>query len=326
MNVDVLHDELDRLAGPEPDHHAGRRNVRSRVRRRRTGVGALALAAVLAVAAVPFVVAERRPGGPSVETGPADDAPAAGTHRITSARFGFSVDVPDDWTVELGDPSNKVMPLLFSARSSDSPPLPRLEQCEQWADVETVSVRVQEVGHRQPFRSRITTADPAIEQSLTFERPPHFGPPYGATTTTCPDTVWRDVTFNQHGRGFSALVVGGGRSSPADFDRAYRVLDSFRVGRPTLATFCTAAFNTATAEAGGGYTIDTVATMFPLFRRAAPTAALRRAVGIVAADFPSVHGNSSRAVVDAYRVLNESLSRCGLGDEILVMPGAGSRQ
>lgn len=217
MKVDELRRELDALSGPDPALGLGRNAVRRNVRRRRTMSAVTALIALLAVVTTSAVVVNSRSdhNGASVVAG---QAPAG--HRHTSERFGFSVVIPDGWTYDDHTGETNVKPVLFSAQS-DTRKAPPANNCAGWKSGPDVYIRVQEVGHQEP---------PADPEMWNFQRPEHFGA-WPDVLFPCPDAVGVGITFNDQGRGFTAVLVHR-RDAPRELiEDAVAALDSFTVAR-----------------------------------------------------------------------------------------------
>jgi len=237
------------------------------------------------------------------------------------------VDVPADWIGHASDDDHgEIMPLLFTAKSRATK-FPNLMNCAAWGRVDTVFVRVQELGYTEPLDiKRPRPLSPATEQSNTYERPMRFGPQYGLSWSQCAGSPARLIQFNERGRGFAAYVFAGGKTPKADVDRAYRVLDSFRVGAPTLSTFCTNAYQLFPSS--NVYDEDPLARLSRVAQSWEIAAALHTAEPALRdPDLTSKkrQRQPTEAERKALRIVDDALDECGLGNEIFA-PWARSLQ
>jgi len=313
-----LHHALDEIAGPEPDLGAARVAVRSRVQRRRVTT-TVVVVVLFALAAIPITANVRSSSNESsIASDPHGQASERGNQRIESSHYGFAVDVPTPWMSHKRNvDSGKFLPWLFTAKSGASE-APSLNDCAGWADIDTVFVRIQDLGYPEPRDVVLPLrGSPASKQRSTEERPASFGPQYGYSPSECTEAITRAIIFNDQGRRFAAFVFAGTRTPRADITRAYRVLDSFRVGPLTLDTFCADAaqlFNTSNK-----YVENPVWRL----RSVAPSRAIYAALGtaISALEDPNVMSTKrqrrlTEAERKALRIVDDALDECGLGNEI----------
>ena len=220
--------------------------------------------------------------------------------------------------MQAGAAVDESLPLLFTAISGASP-LRRLDDCAAWSQVDTVLVQVQETLAWPRMRIGGQIVDP--------RRPDRFGPSFGSERSiVCPGVHFREFLFNDRRRGFDAIVVSGPRTPSEDLAHAYAVLDTFRVGPPTVSTFCTVAEDVAKLYPGRGSLAADAEGAVGRLRRVAPFRSVANALETVEPaltdldEFTPVKWQQQLTTHErrALQVVDDALQRCGLGNEIFV--------